>query len=93
MGGIKIRIFRGKSLSDKVLTRTKYVETNSVKKLTSKQAGRILANNFPQFDDLLNRHGLQKANEGFLAMRPFEPTEKCGNHYMWEYALVSEEAD
>lgn len=93
MTNIKIRIFRGKDFVDKDLVSTRYVETHSAKRLTAKKAGQILANNFPQFDELSTREGLQKSDEGFLAMRTFKPTQKCDYHYIWEYALVSDESE
>ena len=93
MPNVKVRIFRGRDFDDKELVATKFVQTDSAKQLTAKRAGQILANSFPQFDELGTRNGLQKSDEGFLAMRTFEPTEKCDYHYVWEYALVSDELD
>ncbi len=93
MSIIKIEIFRGRGLNDKILVSAKYVETDSTKKLTAKKAGQILANNFPQFDELGTRNGLQRSDEGFLAMQTLEPTEKCDYHYVWEYALVTDESE
>ncbi len=93
MSNVKIRIFKGKDFDSKELTITRYVATGYEKKLTAKKAGQILANHFPQFDDRVTRGGLQKTDEGFLAMRTFEATEKCDYHFIWEYALVSDESD
>ena len=93
MPNVRIRIFRGTNFWDKDLVTTKYVRTDSAKRLTAKRAGQILANTFPRFDELGTRDGLQKSDEGFLAMRSFEPTEKCDYHYIWEYAVVSDESD
>jgi hypothetical protein len=73
------------------LIRTKYVDKGSDKKLTGKKAGQILANNFPEFDRLDTRNGLQKSDKGFLTMRPLEQTEKYDYHHIWEYAVVTEE--
>ncbi len=75
MPNVKIRIFRGRDFHDKDLVSTKYVQTNSAKRLTAEKAGQILANYFPQFDGLGTRDGLQKSDEGFLAMRTFESAE------------------
>ena len=93
MSAVKIRIYHVDMRSAKNewrLVRTEYIEKDSDKKLTGKKAGQILANTFPKFDRLDTRNGLQKHDEGFLAMKLLEQKEK-GNHYIWEYALVSEE--
>jgi hypothetical protein len=91
MSQVKIRIYRGKGFEDKELVRTIYVETNSEKSLTRKRAGQILANNFSDFDNSSTRNGLSKNEEGFYAMRTIKPTEKCSYHYVWEYAILTEE--
>lgn len=75
------------------LVKTQFFEINSDKKITGKKAAQILANNFPEFDRLNTREGLQKHNEGFLAMRPLEKKEKASYHHIWEYALVSEDTE
>lgn len=94
MSVVKIRIYHVGSQNSKnewKLVRAKYIEKDFDKKITAKKAGQILANNFPEFDRLGTRNGLQKSEEGFLAMKTLEPTEKCDYHYIWKYALVTEE--
>lgn len=89
MSVVKIRIYRQdtrSSANEKILTKTSFVELNSEKKLTAKKAGRILANNFPDFDRLGARNGLQKSGDGFLAMRPLKDEK-----HIWEYAVVTED--
>ncbi len=90
---VKVQIYRGKDFNDKDLINTKYLKVDTEKKLTAKKAGQLLANNFPEFDSSMTRDGLQKSDKGFLAMRTFTPTEKCDYHYIWEYALVTEDAE
>lgn len=93
MPNVKIRIFKGRNFNDKGLVSTQYIQTDSAKQLTAKKAGRILANNFPQFDGIITRNGLQKTGDGFLAMRPLEPKENCDYHYVWEIAVVTDESE
>lgn len=91
MAIVKIRIYRRDARSannEKKLIKTGFFNLNSEKKLTAKKAGQILANNFAEFDRLNTRNGLQKSDEGFLAMRPLE-NEK----HIWEDALVTEETE
>ncbi|MBX7171718.1 MAG: hypothetical protein K1X72_12230 [Pyrinomonadaceae bacterium] len=89
MSVVKIRIYRQNIRSannEKKLIKTSFVTLNSEKKLTAKKAGQILANNFSDFDRLNARNGLQKSEEGFLAMRPVE-----NEIHIWEYAIITEE--
>jgi hypothetical protein len=91
MSRVKIQIFRKDNSGNKELVRTVWLERDSNKALTAKRAGQLLANNFPEFDELLTRNGLLKNDECFFAQRSLEPTEKCSYHYIWEYAHVTEE--
>ncbi len=84
MSNVKVRIYQGTDFLKRELTRTEYLESGSNRKLRAKKAGQLLANNFPEFDVLTTRNGLQKTVHGFLAMRSLEPTEKCDYHYIWE---------
>ncbi len=96
MSRVKIQIFHENGDASprvRTLVKTQWHEGNSHKKLTAKQAGRILANNFPDFDELGNRDGLIKTDGGFYASRPLEPLVKCEYRYVWETALVTEEAE
>ncbi len=90
---VRIRILRGKDLKTSNVVETKFFETGLKKALTAKKAGQILASNFPRFDNLITRNGLQKTGDGLLAMRTFEPSEKCDYNYTWEYALISDEPE
>lgn len=92
MSRVKIQIFHENSAKGETnLIRTIWIERNSDKKLTGKQAGQILANNFPEFDNLTTRNGLIKTENEWLASRTIEPTEKCDYHYIWEKAVITEE--
>ena len=92
MSRVKIQNFNeNNSNGETKSVRTVWIDKDSVKKLTAKKAGQILANNFPAFDNSSIRNGLIKTENGFRAMRTLEPTEKCDYHYIWEYAIVSEE--
>ena len=79
MAMIVIKIYRQNGSaqnSKRVLIRRIEIENASAK---------LLANAFPEF------RGLIKTDDGWLAMRPIEPTEKCSYHYIWEYAVGSQE--
>jgi hypothetical protein len=69
MPRVKIQVFDAGGAGarrDRTLVKTVWRERDSHKKLTSKQAGRILANNFPEFDEVMNRKGLMKRTSGFM---------------------------
>ncbi len=88
MPRIVIKIYRQNGRahsSERLLIRRVEVENASAKKLSGNRATKVLASAFPEFS------GLIKTDEGWLAMRPIKPTEKCGYHYIWEYAVVSQE--
>ncbi len=92
MSRVKIQIFHENNAKGETkLVRTVWIEKDSDKKLTGKQAGKILANNFPQFDNSTTRNGLTKFENGWRKMRTIKPTEKCEFHYIWEIAIVTEE--
>lgn len=92
MSRIKIQIYHENNAKGETsLIRTVWIETESEKALTGKKAGRILANNFSQFDSSTTRRGLVKTGNGWRASRTIKPTEKCDYHYIWEYAFVTEE--
>ena len=93
MPTVKIRIYKGTNFNDKDLVSTQYVQARSAKQLTGKRAGQILANQLPRFDGLTTRNGLQKCDDGFLAMRPLEPKENCDYNYVWEFAVVTHESE
>ena len=89
-----IKIYHGSGAADhpdRKLIRTLRVETSSAKRLTSKRAGQLLAREFPDFERA--RNGMIKTDEGWMAMRTIHPTEHCSFHYVWESALVTEDAD
>jgi hypothetical protein len=68
MSRIKIQIFHedgNAAKTERELIRTIWVERDSDKKLTAKIAGRILANNFPDFDNSSIRSGLIRNESGF----------------------------
>ena len=69
----------------RVLIKRIEIENTSAKKLTGNRAAKILANSLPEFN------GAIKTDEGWQAYRCIKPTEKCGYHYIWEYAVISEE--
>lgn len=88
MPRIVIKIYRQNGSahsSERLLIRRVEIENASAKKLNGNRATKILANAFPEFRRLI------KTDEGWLAMRPIEPIEKCSYHYIWEYAVVSQE--
>ena len=94
MSLVKIQIFHENQDAGsrvRTLVKTQRFERDSDKKLTSKQAGRILVNNFPAFDTSSSRNGLIKTDEGFYTSRTFEPLAKCEYQYIWEIAIVSED--
>ncbi len=96
MSRVKIQIFHengAASPRERTLIKPQWLERDSHKKLTAKQAGRILANNFPDFDNSTNRDGLIRVDEGFYTSRTFEPLAKCDYQYIWEIAIVSEDAE
>ncbi len=96
MSVVKIRIYQvdmSSANNEWKLTKTEFVEVKSDKKIIGKKAGQILASAFPEFDRLNTREGLQKHDEGFLAMRPLKKEEKVSYHDVWEYALVSEDTE
>lgn len=89
---VKIQIFHeNNAKGETTLVRTVWIERISDKKLTGKQAGQILANNFPQFDNSMTRNGLIKIENGWRKSRTIKPTEKCEYHYIWERAIITEE--
>ena len=88
MAMIVIKIYRQNGSaqnSKRVLIRRIEIENASAKRLNGNRASKLLANAFPEF------RGLIKTDDGWLAMRPIEPTEKCSYHYIWEYAVGSQE--
>ncbi len=92
MSRVKIRIFHeNNAKNETTLIRTVWVDSESDKKLTGKKAGRLLANNFPEFDNSSVREGLTKTEKGWRASRTLKPTEKCKYHYVWEHAFITEE--
>jgi hypothetical protein len=92
MSRVKIQIFHeNNALGETVLVRMVRLETNSDKKLTARNAGKILANNFPEFDNFSIRNGLSKTENGWRASRTLKPTEKCRYHYIWEHVIVTQE--
>jgi hypothetical protein len=93
MSRVKIQIFHVNGSSGKTerkLIRTVWVERDSDKKLTGKQAKQILAKEFPQF---IKPYGilLTKNEEGWRTAQTIKPTEKCKYHYIWETAIITEE--
>lgn len=93
MSRVKIQIFHENGTAAKTerkLVRTVWVERDSDKKMTGKQARQILAKEFPE---LVKSYGilLTKGEEGWRAMRTIKPTEKCEFHYIWEIAIITEE--
>jgi hypothetical protein len=94
MANATIKIYRADGSAnrpDRILIRTLRIETASEKRLTSKRAGRLLAREFPDFNGA--RNGMLKTDEGWMARRAIRPTEHCSFHYVWETALVTEDAD
>ena len=88
MPRIIIKIYRkdrSAGNTERVLIRRVEIENSSSKRLTGNRAAKILASNFPEF------WGLIKTDEGWSASRTIKPTEKCSYHYVWEYAVISEE--
>ncbi len=93
MSLVKIQIFHengNAAKTDRKLVRTVWVERNTDKKLTGKQAKQILAKEFPE---LVKSYGiiLIKDGEGWWTTRTIKPTEKCEYHYIWEKAVITEE--
>jgi hypothetical protein len=93
MARVKIQIFHengNAAKTDRKLVRTVWVERNSDKKMTGKQAKQILAKEFPE---LVQVYGilLTKSEEGWWTQRTIKPTEKCDYHYIWEKAVITEE--
>ena len=96
MSLVKIRILHengGAADRERTFVKTVYVERVSHKKLTARDAGRLLANTFLDFDTYGTRKGLAKSEEGFYASRTIKPLEKCDYQYFWEYAIVTEETE
>lgn len=92
MQRVKIQIFHENNVKgETTLVRTVWIDKNSDKNLTSRKAGQILANTFPEFDNFSVRNGLAKAENGWRASRTIKPTEKCKFHYIWESAVITEE--
>jgi hypothetical protein len=94
MPNVTIKLYRengGAAQIDRVLTRTVHLETLSAKQLTSKRAGQILANEFPEFESA--RRGMIKTDEGWVAMRTIQPLPDCSYQYIWEHAVVTQESD
>jgi len=91
MSRVKIQIYHENDTKGETrLIRTVWVERDSDKKLTGKQAKQILAREFPQF---LKSYGtlLTKDDEGWRASRTIKPSEKCDYHYIREKAFITEE--
>ncbi len=92
MSRVKIQIFHENNAKGETkLIRTVWIERDTDKSLTGRKAGQILANNFPEFDNFSIRNGLSKAENGWRASRTLKRTEKCEFHYIWEYAVITEE--
>ena len=90
MPRVTIKIYQvNDAQKERLLIRTVHLETQSAKQLTSKRAGKILANQFPEFESA--RNGMIKSNEGWVQMRTIRPSEGCSFHYIWEHALVTQE--
>jgi predicted nucleic acid-binding Zn ribbon protein len=92
MARLTIRIYQQADTATQTarrLIRTKFVDTASSKRLTSKRAGQVLANKFPKFESA--RNGMIKTQTGWQAMRPLQPTDGCSFHYIWQYAVVTED--
>jgi len=88
---VKIQIYHeSDAKGETTLVRTVWIDRDSDKKLTGKQAKQILAKEFPQF---VKSYGvlLTKSDEGWRASRTIKPTEKCDYHYIWERAIITEE--
>ena len=92
MSRVKIQIFHENNAKGETkLVRAIWIDKDSDKKLTGKKAGQILANNFPEFDNLTTRNGLSKTENCWRKVRTIKPTEKCEFHYIWEIAVITEE--
>lgn len=92
MSHIKIQIYHENNAKGETkLNRTIWIDSDSDKKLTSKKAGQILANNFPAFDNSIVRNGSIKTENGWRASRKIKPTEKCDYHFIWEKTVVTKE--
>jgi hypothetical protein len=91
MSRVKIQIYHENNAArESKPARTIWIERNSDKKLTGKQARQILAEEFPRF---VKSYGilLTKTSEGWRASRTIRPTAKCDYHYIWERAIIAEE--
>ncbi len=94
MARVTIKIYQSDgsaARTERKLIRTVHLETSSNKQLTCKRAGQLLAREFPKFNRNLN--GMIKTEEGWTAMRSLRPTERCSFHYIWENAVVTEDAE
>jgi hypothetical protein len=92
MSQITIKIYQrddGAGNGERRLIRTVHLENSSVKQLTGKRAGQILAREFPEFSKL--GLGMTRTKEGWSAMRTVRPTKGCSYHYIWEHAEISED--
>ncbi len=93
---VKIQVFHengGAAKTERKLIRTIWIDTESEKGLTGKRAGQILANNLPEFDNNSTRNGLIKGEKCWWKRRTIRPTQKCSYHYIWEYAVITEETE
>lgn len=91
MSRIKIQIYHENNTKRETnLVRTVWIEKDSDKKLTGKQAKQILVKEFPQFVKSCGT-SLSKHEQGWRASRTVKPTEKCEYHYIWENAFITEE--
>jgi hypothetical protein len=77
--------------AERKLIRTVRLETSSGKRLTGKRAGQLLAREFSEYRS--SRSGLIKSEEGWVALRSLHPSERCSFHYVWESAVVTEDAE
>ncbi|MBA4121369.1 MAG: hypothetical protein H0X72_02750 [Acidobacteria bacterium] len=93
MSRVKIQIFHengSAAKTERKLVRTVWVERDSDKKMTGKQAKQILAREFPE---LIQVYGilLTKGEEGWWTTRTIKPKDKCEYHYIWEKTVITEE--
>jgi hypothetical protein len=93
MACVVIRIYQkdGSAAQTKAkLTCTKRLETSAAKRLTAKIVRQILAKEFPEFGT--KGSNVIKTEQGWRAMRAIQPTVSCSYHYLWGYAIISEES-
>lgn len=92
MTHVTVQVYHSKEVAGqrtRKLVETRRIDTGSDKALTAKRAGQIIAREYPAYARL-GGAGVIRTDDGWLATRSLNPTEKCDYHFIWEEILIRE---